>query len=157
METKKIQLPQVLCERWLNFFLSPFDMPPPLNNNYFFSIAQKGEQGLFFQNDSTHLHPFWRSKDFSRYLMWGCVGWWLKKLDPHPRDHHSPMATKYFWLLGKLGISYVFRSPHWSLSKNIWHTPLLWRPKNFSHHKKGDWKKFSCLKVGKNSSITTKD
>jgi hypothetical protein len=54
-----------------------------------------------------------------------------------------PYGDQNFSVATKRGMSYVFESPQWGLSKtydklsrafkNVWHAPLPWQPKIFNH------------------------
>ncbi len=73
-----------------------------------------------------------------------------KKIWSHLRDHHCSMAIKYCLSLRKggggvwgQGLSYVYESPHWGLSQNIWHAPFYGNWKVSIALRKGNRKKFN--------------
>jgi hypothetical protein len=67
-------------------------------------------------------------------------------------------VIKHFRLPGK-GVGHIFWKAlvQIGLSKNIGHTPFLWGPKDFGHHKEGQPKKYERHKVGdQNISIVAR-
>jgi hypothetical protein len=89
------------------FFLSPSNTPHNWMAIKIFWSPKIVSEGCFFQNDSTHLHPFRRPNIFNCHLMVGCVEWRSKQFSRHLRNRHYPMAIEYFWS-PKRGACHIF-------------------------------------------------